>query len=255
MWQQHNVHRASTWFRAEPKRHGWSEHSWLFLTESRNSINAQGDQPFTLSLSIYSCSTVGSFEWNRPLRSWLTSFTRTLREELSFFFYDGTVVRTTVWTCCFLKYRLARRNRATRGQSSHQMGRWSGYNMPARFVLSAVGSAVLLSIDQHSFCSAQTPTKKKNIIFDHIEVFIINVCVETPTSSSLMFFFFRFVVFSEGEHMPWFMEQTPVDDVWGHFSCMADNMAGASAALLFPEGCRPDSEPEEVNVVNGGVEA
>lgn len=85
MWQQHNVHRPSTWFRAELKKHGWSKHSWLFLTESRNSINAQGYQPFTLSLSIYSCSTARSFEWNHLL-SWLTSFTRTFfREEMLVF--------------------------------------------------------------------------------------------------------------------------------------------------------------------------
>lgn len=224
MWQQHNVHRASTWFRAEPKKHGWSKHSWLLLTESRNSINAQGDQPFTFSLSIYSCSMVWSFEWNRPLLSWLTSFTRTW-ERRNVVFSDGTVVRTTVWTCCLLKYRLARRNRASRGQSSHQMGRWSGYNMPAHFVLSAVGTAVLLSIDQHSFCSARTHTHKKQkkqknvpitqmdstheafflVFFDHMEVFIIKVCTSTPTVSFLRCFFFRFVVSPDDEHIPWFI--------------------------------------------------
>lgn len=36
---------------------------------------------------------------------------------------------------------------------------------------------------------------------------------------------------------------------------MADNVAGASAALLLPERCRPDSRPEVVDVVDGGVEA
>lgn len=36
---------------------------------------------------------------------------------------------------------------------------------------------------------------------------------------------------------------------------MADNMAGASAALRFSaERCRPDSNLEVVNVVNGGAE-
>lgn len=80
MWQQHNVHRPSAWFRAEPKKHSWSEHSWCLLTESRNAINAQGYQPFTLSLSIYSCSTLRPFEWNPSLLSWLTSFTGPFRE-------------------------------------------------------------------------------------------------------------------------------------------------------------------------------
>lgn len=159
------MHRPSTWLWAELKKHEWSKHSWLFLTESRNSINAQGYQPFTLSWSIYSCSTGRPFQWNRFMLSWLTSFTRTLRKEM-LFFYDLTVVWTTASTCSLLKYRLARSNTATRGQTSHQMGRWSGYNMPAHFVHSAVGILTEQSVphgsstSQHSFCSAQKKKKK-----------------------------------------------------------------------------------------------
>lgn len=55
MWRQRGA-AILEWFRAEPKKHGRSRHSWSFLTESRNSINTPRYQPFPLSLTIYFCS-------------------------------------------------------------------------------------------------------------------------------------------------------------------------------------------------------